>query len=90
MFLAFVLDAMPDDMVQVLIAHELGHVYRKAIGAHILDPANLPMESEREDEEFAAQVTVTGLWDFDEEALSEWLSQNLDSVTRDNKARMSD
>jgi len=89
MFLAFVVEAMPDDMVQVLIAHELGHVYRKAIGADIVDPANLPTETEREKEEFATQLTVAGVWGFDEEALTEWLNENCDSMMRDYKARMS-
>ena len=89
MFWACSVDAMPDDMVQTLIAHELGHVYRKAISRHVVDPANPPTEAERREEEFQTRLTVEVEWGFDEEALSEWLSENLDSIIRDCKARMS-
>ncbi len=90
MFWACGVDAMPDDIVQTLIAHELGHAYRCAIGEHIIDPANLPTESDRIEEEMNTRLTVECLWGFDEEALSEWLTHNLDAVMRDYKARMSD
>lgn len=82
-------DAMPDNMVQVLIAHELGHAYRNAIGRDIFDPANPPTEAEEREEEFQTRLTVEVVWGFDEEALSEWMSQNFDAVVRDYKARMS-
>lgn len=79
---------MPDDMLQVLIAHELGHAYRHAIG-NIIDPAKPPTEGEERDDEFQTRLLVGSVWGFDEEALTEWLSENCDSMMRDYKARMS-
>ena len=89
MFWAVGVDAMPDDMVQTLIAHELGHAYRRAIGRDIFDPVNPPTEAKEREEEFQTRLLVGGVWGFDEEALTEWLNENYDSMMRDYKARMS-
>ena len=70
MFWAVGVDAMPDDMVQTLIAHELGHAFRHAIGRDIVDPANPPTEAEEREEEFQTRLLVGGVWGFDEEALT--------------------
>jgi predicted SprT family Zn-dependent metalloprotease len=70
-FHAATVDALPEELLAGLIAHELGHAYFHARrGRHDpeYDPADPFSEVERE-----VQLMVEDEWGFPEPALSEWL-----------------
>ena len=68
---AVAVDMLPDDLLPVLISHELVHVFMYA-----QDDYQRPRyPDEREFEEWLTRDT-NDMWGFDEEALTSWLASN--------------
>jgi hypothetical protein len=79
-FLAPLVDAMPDDILATLIAHELAHAYRAAVGILVLDPDNPLTAEENGRDELETRQLVHGTWGFDEDALGSWLLWDGDDI----------
>jgi len=79
-FLGPIVDAMPDDILPTLIAHELAHAYRAAVGILVLDPENPLTADENRRDELETRQLVHGTWGFDEDALGSWLLWDGDDI----------
>lgn len=87
-FWAPAVDAMPDHLVQTLIAHELAHAYRASVGIFVMDPENLPTASEGEKDELEAMRLLCDEWGFDDTELDDWATVYLGEVNWDYQERM--
>lgn len=69
-FLAPVVDVMPAELAEDLVAHELRHVYRFAVGYEQLFGTSRPTEF---DLEFDAMIVLRKEWGFDHGPLTKYL-----------------
>ncbi|MFQ5464240.1 MAG: hypothetical protein ACE5E5_16640 [Phycisphaerae bacterium] len=87
-FWAPAVDAMPDHLVQTLIAHELAHAYRASDGTFVMDPQNLPTADEDRNDEFETMRLVCYEWGFDDTELDDWATSYMGDVLSDYEERM--
>ncbi len=78
-FKAVVVDSAPDDVLKVLIAHELAHAYRAAEVGRPFPEASLVLETTESQEEDATNKLIAE-WGFNLCALLQWLEQNAEKL----------
>lgn len=78
-FWSVYVDAMPDEHLQTLIAHELSHAFLYAIG----DGYHMDAEREYWDRELDVSEQLQA-WDFDEDAYEEFVENNLQHLKHDD------
>ena len=65
------MDNAPDDILKILIAHEIAHAFRAAMRLQ----GKIPQETNPDAEENTANALQEG-WGFSRNRLLEWLGQN--------------
>lgn len=88
LFWAPAVDAMPEHLVQTLIAHELAHAYRASEGIFVMDPENLPTADEERNDELETMRLVFYEWGFDDTELDDWATSYMGDVLSDYEERM--
>jgi hypothetical protein len=71
-FRAGAVDRMPDEVVQDLVAHELGHVYLQASGWHGWFKQKMGSPPEEREEEEEVDIMVEEEWGFGVETIDKW------------------
>jgi hypothetical protein len=74
-FKASVVDQAPDEMLKIVIAHELAHTYRAAEVGLPFPEAALALGTS-EDEEEQAAIALQAEWGFEQGPLLQWLQAN--------------
>ena len=87
-FWAPAVDAMPDHLVQTLIAHELAHAYRASVGIFVMDPDNPATAHEDRTDELDTRRLLCDEWGFDDTELDDWGIGYIGEVILDYEERM--